>query len=115
MVQTIMDRAVERGLEQREANPIPHVGIDEKSFGKGYDYITALIDIDGSRVLDVALERTPVAAESVLQTLSVEQRQAVQAMAADMLPAYTNAVPNRPRMRRSCTASSTSLSILETK
>ena len=43
--QTIMDRAVERGLERREANPIPHVGIDEKSFGRGHDYITVLTDI----------------------------------------------------------------------
>jgi transposase len=52
--QTIMDRAVERGLERREANPIPHIGIDDKSFGKGHDYITVLTDIDGSRVQDVA-------------------------------------------------------------
>ncbi|MBM4022592.1 MAG: hypothetical protein FJ284_10220 [Planctomycetes bacterium] len=36
--QRIMDRAVERGLERREATPIPHVGIDEKSFGKEHDY-----------------------------------------------------------------------------
>jgi transposase len=93
--QTIMDRAVERGLERREANPILHVGIDEKSFGKGHDYITVLTDIDGSRVLDVAPERTQAAAEAVLQTLSVEQRQAVQAVAADMLPAYANAVGNQ--------------------
>jgi transposase len=93
--QTIMDRAVERGLERREANPIPHIGIDEKSFGKGHDYITVLTDIDGSRVLDVAPERTQAAAEAVLQTLSVEQRQAVQAVAADMLPAYANAVANQ--------------------
>jgi hypothetical protein len=45
---------VERGLERREANPIPHIGIDDKSFGKGHDYITVLTDIDGSRVQDVA-------------------------------------------------------------
>jgi len=32
------------------------------------------------------------AAEAVLQTLSVEQRQGVRAVAADMLPAYANAV-----------------------
>jgi hypothetical protein len=34
-VQTIMDRAVARGLERREATPIKHIGIDEKSFGRG--------------------------------------------------------------------------------
>ena len=93
--QTIMDRAVERGLERREAAPIPHVGIDEKSFGRGHDYITVLADIDGSRVLDVAPERTQAAAEAVLQTLTVDQRQQVVAVAADMHPAYANAVANQ--------------------
>jgi transposase len=67
-VQSIMDRAVARGLERREATRMPHLGIDEKSFGKGHDYITVLTDIDGSRVVDVAPERTQVAAETVLQT-----------------------------------------------
>ncbi len=91
-VQSIMDRAVERGLELRGATPIKHIGIDEKSFGKGQDYITVLTDLDGSRVLDVVPERTQAAAEAVLQTLSAEQRQTVRAVAADMLPAYANAV-----------------------
>jgi transposase len=76
--QTIMDRAVERGLERREAKPGPHLGIEEKNFGKGQDYITVLTNLDGSRVLDVALERTQAVAE-----------------AADMLPAYANAVANQ--------------------
>ena len=91
-VQTIMDRAVARGLERREATPVKQVGIDEKNFGRGQDYITVLTDIDGSRVLDVAPERTQAAAEAVLETLTVEQRQGVCAVAADMLPAYANAV-----------------------
>jgi len=91
-VQSIMDRAVARGLERRETTHIPHLGIDEKSFRKGHDYITVLTDLDGSRVLDVVPERTQAAAEAVLQTLTVEQRQEVRAVAADMLPAYANAV-----------------------
>lgn len=57
-VQSIMDRAVARGLERREATHIPRLGIDEKSFTKGHDYITVLTDVDGSRVLDVVPERT---------------------------------------------------------
>ena len=73
-VQAIMDRAVARGLERRESKPIKHLGIDEKGFGRGQDYITVLADLDGSRVLDVAPERTQAAAESVLATLTAEQR-----------------------------------------
>ena len=91
-VQSIMDRAVARGLERRETTHIPHLGIDEKSFKRGHDYITVLTDLNGSRVLDVVPERTQAAAEAVLQTLTVEQRQEVRAVAADMLPAYANAV-----------------------
>ena len=34
-LQTIMERAVERGLERRELEGLRHVGMDEKSFGKG--------------------------------------------------------------------------------
>ena len=44
-VHTIMARAVERGLERRDARAIAHLGIDEKSFGKGQDYVTVLTDI----------------------------------------------------------------------
>lgn len=90
--QTIMERAVDRGLRRRETTPVGHLGIDEKVFAKGHDYITVLTDIDGSRVLEVAPARTQAAAEAVLQSLTVEQRQEVQAVAADMLPAYTEAV-----------------------
>ena len=79
-------------MDRQEATPIPHVGIDEKSFGKGHDSITVLTDVDGFRVLDVVQERTQAAAEAVLQTLTVEQRQEVRAVAADMLPAYAKAV-----------------------
>lgn len=91
-VQTIMDRAVARGLYRREAAVVAHVGLDEKSFGKGQDYITVLTDLDGSRVLDVTEERTETAAKAVLQTLTKEQREGVQAVAADMLHAYAKAV-----------------------
>jgi transposase len=87
-----MDRAVERGLHRRDDSPVPHLGLDEKSFGRGHDYITVLTDIDGSRVLDVAPERTQAAAEAVLQTLTPEQRQGVRAIAADMHAAYAQAV-----------------------
>lgn len=79
-----MDRAVERGLERRETKPIPYVGVDKKSFGRGHDYITAGTDLDGSRVLGVVQERNQGAIEVVLQTLTAEQRQGVQAVAVNM-------------------------------
>ena len=88
-VPTIMGRAFARGLERRESRPIKHIGIDQKSFGRRKDYIT---DLEGSRVLNVVPERTQAAAESVLATLTGEQRQQVCAVASDMLPSYAQAV-----------------------
>ena len=53
-VHRIMERAVERGLERRELETVPYVGIDEKSFGGGQSYISLLTDLSGSYVLEVA-------------------------------------------------------------
>ena len=57
-VHSIMDRAVQRGLKLRELEQVNHVGIDEKSFGKGQDYVSVMVDIDNKRVLEVQPGRT---------------------------------------------------------
>jgi transposase len=82
--QEIMRRAVARGLERRQLEDLKHLGMDEKSFKRGQSYITLLTDLDQSRVLDVVEERTTEAAEQLWQTLSLEQKQAVEAVAVDM-------------------------------
>jgi transposase len=56
--QAIMERAVQRGLDRRSTAEIRNLGVDEKSSGKGHDYVTVLTDHDGSRVIEVAAERT---------------------------------------------------------
>lgn len=85
----IKRRAVERGLERRAVVAISAVGIDEKSFGRGQDYGSVLIDLDQPRVLEVAPGRTQEAAEGLLETgLRAEQRTAVEALCIDMWPAY---------------------------
>ncbi|MFM8485145.1 MAG: helix-turn-helix domain-containing protein, partial [Bacteroidota bacterium] len=56
--QEIMKRAVERGLQRRSLEDVRHVGIDEKSFGKGQDYVSVMTDLDASRVLEVTPDRT---------------------------------------------------------
>jgi transposase len=82
--QEIMRRAVERGLERRQLEDLKHLGMDEKSFKRGQSYITLLTDLDASRVLDVVEERTSAAADQLWETLSPEQKQAVEAVAVDM-------------------------------
>jgi len=89
---TIMKRAVDRGLARRAATPMAHVGIDEKSFGRGQSYATVLSDIDGQRVLEVTRGATKEAAAAAIQSLPAAQRQSIAAAAMDRSPAYQAAV-----------------------
>ena len=52
-VHKLIERAVARGIDRRTLDEIKHVGIDEKSLGKGHDYVSVLTDQDHRRVLDV--------------------------------------------------------------
>lgn len=94
-VQRIMERAVERGLEHRKTDKIELLGIDEKNFGKGHDYVSILYDLDQSRVLDVEKDRTQEAAEALLDTLSEEEQKNIKAVAMDMWQAFENGVQEK--------------------
>lgn len=89
-VQEIMKRGVERGLLERDLGKIEYVSMDEKSFGKGQDYITVMTDVTESRVIDVAAERTEEAADSLWEELKEDQRGRVKAVAMDMWVAFKN-------------------------
>jgi transposase len=91
-VQSIMTSAVERGLITRDLEEIQHVGLDEKSFGQGQDYVSILTDLDGRRVLEVAPGRDGNAANQLWETLTWDQKEQVEAVAMDMWPAYENSV-----------------------
>ena len=91
-VQQIMDRAVERGLLQRDLDEVTAVGIDEKSFRRGQSYISSMVDLDGHRVLEVVEGRTHRDADGLFETFSQEQRGHIEAVAMDMWPAYVRSV-----------------------
>lgn len=93
IVNRIMKRAVDRGLEKREIQVPPAViGLDEKSFLKGQDFITVLTDIENGRVLDIERERTKKAAEKVLnKTFTGIQLQQVKVIVSDMAEGYLSA------------------------
>ena len=88
----IMRRAVERGLERRQLETLKHLGMDEKSFGRGQSYITLLTDLEQSRVINVVEERTSEAAAALWGTLSPEQKDTVQAVAVDMWEPFIQAI-----------------------
>ena len=89
-VHQIMERAVARGLESRKEEPVPHIGIDEKSFAHGQDYISVMVDIDGSRVLAVAKDRTEESCDELWDTLSEAQKKGVKSVSTDFWRAYSN-------------------------
>lgn len=90
-VNDVIKRAVERGLARRDQEPIHHLGLDEKSFGRGHNYASVLTDVDRSRVLEVTPGRKLDDAQRLLSSLSDEQRAGVRAVAMDMWPAYMSA------------------------
>ena len=90
-VQSIMDRAVARGIVRRNMSNIRNVGIDEKSFGKGQDYVSIMTDVDNARVLEVVPERTRAAADKLWQLMDELQRKLIQAVSMDMWSPFMEA------------------------
>ena len=92
-VQRIMERAVERGLARRELDGLKHLGLDEKSFRRGQDYISVLTEVGPEpRVLEVAEGRRTEDAVGLIRTLPEAQRAQVASVAIDMSAAYAAAV-----------------------
>ena len=91
-VNTIMKRAVQRGLLRRDEQTLRYVGIDEKSIGRQHNYASVLTDIGGGRVLEVVRGHTLEDAKTLLGTLSVKQREGLRAAVMDMWPGYMSAV-----------------------
>jgi len=88
----IMKHAVARGLERRQLDQLKYLGLDEKSFKRGHSYITLLTDLDQSRVLEVVEDRTTEAAGKLWDSLSREQKAAVEAVAVDMWEPFIQTV-----------------------
>ena len=66
------------------------MGIDEKAFRKGHHYFTLVNDLERSRVLYVAEDRTQASLDAFWPTLTAEQRDSIEAVAMDMWEPYVN-------------------------
>jgi transposase len=93
-VQRIMDRAVERGLKRRSTETVTLVGLDEKSFGGGHDYVSVMTDHKPARVLEVVKDRTTEAAMALWASLPAEQRLKIVAASMDMGASFAAATRN---------------------
>jgi len=84
----ILERAVQRGLARRKAEPVARLGVDEKSFRKRHRYLTIVNDLDRSRVLYVGEGRRKASLDGFWETLSEEQLSRIEALAMDMWDPY---------------------------
>ena len=86
-----VQRAVRRGQDRKEAKSLPRIGIDEKAFAKGQDYITLLYDLDNSTVEAISDGNNTDSGIACFSQLSPEQITSVEAVAMDMSAAYIKA------------------------
>ena len=84
----IMTKAVKRGLERREDEPIKYIGMDEKSFLKGQNYITVMTDTEGKRILDIAQGRNAEAVNTLWEGLTEKQKSGIEAVSMDFWKAF---------------------------
>jgi transposase len=87
----VMQRAVTRGQERKEAAVVKHVGVDEKAFRKGHSYLTVVCDLQRSTVEHVAEDRTTESLAGYWSSLTPAQRDGVEAVAMDMWEPYVRA------------------------
>ena len=83
----IKQRAVQRGLARKKAQPLPRLGVDEKSFGKGQDYVTIVARLDPGKsatVEYVADDRKKESMDAFWASLTEDQLKSVEAIAMDM-------------------------------
>ena len=60
------------GCKRRQAEPVPHLGVDEKAFRKGHKYLTMVNDLTRGRVLYVAEDRKQASLDGFWGTLTAE-------------------------------------------
>ena len=87
----LLQRAVRRGQDRKEDQPLPRIGIDEKAFSKGQSYITLLYDLDNSTVEAITDGNNTESGNACFSQLSLEQIASVEAVAMDMSAAYVKA------------------------
>lgn len=90
-MQRIMERGVARGLARRDTDQVKYIGLDEKSFGRGQDYVSVMTDLVGRRVLEVVEGRDTKQAVALVKTLPEKQLKKIEAAAMDMGANYAAA------------------------
>lgn len=88
----IQRRAVNRGIKRRNGLQTEFLGVDEKSFKKGQSYVTLLYNLENPSVIDVAEERKEESLKQILNTIPLNERTKIKAVAVDMWEAFSKAI-----------------------
>jgi len=94
LINRIIHRATERGLNRRSLEKVPfeHISIDEKSFKKGQKYVTVISHPRSCAVLDVGEDRDEKSVSALLKkTFTEEQRESMRTVSMDMWKSFINA------------------------
>ncbi len=94
-VDGIQQRAIERGLARRKPTLVRNLGIDETSYQDDHEYVSVITDRDRRVVLEVLEDRKKETVRTWLDTLSDQQKQAIQTVSMDMWEAFINAFLER--------------------
>ena len=86
----IKQRAVKRGKARKEPSVMPRLCVDEKSMGRGHNYLTVVAQATpgGTSVEYVGEDRQRQSLDAFWESLSAEQRAGVEAVAMDMWEPY---------------------------
>lgn len=98
LVNRIMHRCVERGLNRRDLTTVPfeHISIDEKSFKKGHQYVTVVSHPRSGVILNVGQDRNESSTKDLLgDTFTDRQLQAMNTVSMDMWQSYINATRDK--------------------
>lgn len=87
----ILEKAVARGKARKTKMVMPRIGIDEKAFRKGQNYITMIYDLDNSTVEAISDGNDTESGNQCFSQLSEEQLAGVEAIAMDMSAAFVKA------------------------
>jgi transposase len=84
----IMGRAVARGRKRKLRRPVKKMGVDEKSLGKGHNYLTLVYDLEAATVEHIEDDRRKESLDSYFSLLKPRQRTKIEAIATDIWDPY---------------------------
>lgn len=84
----IMGRAVERGRKRKSRRAVKKIGVDEKSLGKGHNYLTLVYDLKAATVEHIEDDRRKESLDGYFSLLTPRQRAKIEAIATDIWDPY---------------------------